>query len=742
MDALVSPFRRKAAASRALRIDLNAAASAGLASPLASPPLSPPSSDNDPFAPTSPLPPVHYHKRLLPIMLAREAQSAPPRLSSVDCKGEEEEDGGWPHRPTGQKRYRGLRRAGSAPVLLTIDEGVEPELVSSPLAHPPQTADFASPAFDLERLVPPLPSGLVGVDWSSSTTGSSSGFLEVASGPAPPFFPYPPHLLNSGRSLSPASPSFPFPRMPCEPVATSPHSRSSSPLKPARPQLVSAFTTCTTVRAVPGQWPRGSASGNSTPLYEHRTPISASTPPRGQDLPAKVASLPPTPPTTSPRRRRPPHLHLDSFASISRYTIDRDDDADEPSLSPLPPSSFPSSQHVIGEFEVDFLAEQEDLSLSALALDAFEDGGEFPWQWSSNGRGSSLSPPCASSPALLDSSSAARELPARRRMTLANGELARIQETLYDAALALRQRGTSTSSKRSAMYISSSSPCDDGVRQDQADSSASTRPLSAVSSTVTLSNLPYLPPSDTSLSSLRVGRRRPHHTACTGSPDRRYSSLPSSPPPTGLGLKSLRLTPGSPLSTSTNSSRAWGTPLEASFASGGSAPRRAPLQRLRSLSAPVPPRGSSKPSPTLSIPTQSGPDVTAEVPLSPAHSGWSSSSSSSTSSAPSSSLFRPHLPHFLPSSSVPAYPTTPSSSASFPTTSTIPVPIVLVPRPARVVSGQTVGLQADEKDRMRVLQEQLEAEKQRSSALDGEVRRLRRVVAVLTNMPLHSEEEE
>ncbi|GAA5885085.1 hypothetical protein JCM6882_007222 [Rhodosporidiobolus microsporus] len=759
VGVLLTPFHHRKS-SRALRVD-TAPAQSDAQSPPDSPPLSPPSCGSDPFAPTSPLPPPPSKRRTLPHMLECKMHSAPPRLTSLFSKSNNEE-GEMSHGVEGKKRFKSARRGMSAPSLRGVDEDVEEGSRASTLAGPPQTANFSSSTFDLEMPDLAQAAGVVVPAWSPFHSVPLAPSTRLPSNPASPFLPV---HSKSTFPPSPASPSFPFPRMPLSPSNTHANAPPSTPpSKAARPPLISAFTTCTTVRAG-GMWQHGSSSSrSSTPLFESSTPLfetgvadDVRTPPRRQEAATKSGSnpsLPPTPPATSPRRR-PPHLNLDSFVSTISYAVSDDDenDASSPSRSLFfPPSSAP----VAGEFDADFLAEQDDLSLSSRALDAFEDGDEFPWRWSSSfeRNGGDSNPTfnflqrASTGPPSVDGALVSAE-GSRRRRTVGNGELARIRETLADVAVVLHEREASSGSKRSAVYVPSTTSAD-----VVGDDDLSARPVSTASSTVSLSQLPYLPPDDASLSSLRAGNghtSRPVSLACTPSPSQRHFSLPpsssSSPPPTGL--KSLRLAPGSPLSTRSSNVRAWWTPREAAFPLPYSPPppppvlsrpTRAPLLRLRSLSAPVPPRPQPLPSPSCPPPTR--PPRPEDALLSPATSGWSSSSSSSTSSAPSSSLFRPHLPPFLPSSSLAPDSTAPSTS-SLPASSTVPILAVPVapPRHSRTASTQTVPHVVDE-DKVRALEGALEAERERAGALVDEVKRLRRVVAVLTNLPLDQDDED
>ncbi|GAA6041311.1 hypothetical protein JCM8097_001333 [Rhodosporidiobolus ruineniae] len=321
--------------------------------------------------------------------------------------------------------------------------------------------------------------------------------------PPPPPRPPPRRLVPSGLVLPfadepspPPSPSFPFPRMPRELAGEAMHEpweKKTPTSRLARPPLVSAFTTDTTVRL-------GSPRSSPSPALsvidasetapedeegdEENTLAMSPVPVRHYEA-EKEPSLPPSPPDSNRQRRRPPSLALNSV-------FDKFQAADEhlqpPFLRRRPSSSPPA-----------------------------------------------LRPGAVPAPLFL----AAEER--TRRATVASPELAQVQHALRDAAAVLGPRSATVRGKRDGVYVPSDAGSGSGsTRQDEQHrksvssgevwySTASTLSSSPVATTFTSSQpsssssspLISLPPPPVGLLSLRQStpprlsssRRSPPHSA-------------------------------------------------------------------------------------------------------------------------------------------------------------------------------------------------------------------------------------
>ncbi|GAA5875254.1 hypothetical protein JCM8547_006880 [Rhodosporidiobolus lusitaniae] len=563
----------------------------------------------------------------------------------------------------------------------------------------------------------------------SSASSAAPPLLPPAALPSPTPPPTPPRA-----EPSPPSPSYPFPRM------------DMTPPRPARPQLVSAFSTSLTIKpesftsessgtgwGTPGH---GNAFGRDVgnlPDELRRSPsgLVAATP----EKPAR-SPFPLTPPSTS-HRNRPRRLELSysSYNSSAPSLVSDEDESEEN-------EAFVDGLGFVEEDPLAALPGADTLSLSLTALEVFEDQPEFPWRWSSGFEGAPCLPASPSLPHLPSHLAVvtAFDLPesveeaAKRRRTLGNGELARVQQTLADAAVVLESREMSPKVKRSGLYVPpTSGHSHEGDEDDTRRCSLS----SSVSSLSSLASLPYVPASDDFFSFSRVRHDSPHTLRSTApsQPTLSLPFLPSPPPP--VGLKSLRLSYAAPSSRS---------------------PRPA-ARRQRSNSVPLP--YSTPPPPNTFSPCRPPRPTPAQLlcptPLT-ASSGWSSSSSAASSSAmmnalcfapeaPSSSssstqnpLGRPYpfLFHTPAATPVDALSTAPSSSSFAPAAAG--AESMLRSLSSSTAIGRSGGEKRDEE--VEELKKALEGERERSTALEEEVKRLKRVVGVLMGLPAVDSEDE
>ncbi|GAA6006147.1 hypothetical protein JCM10207_000539 [Rhodosporidiobolus poonsookiae] len=529
-------------------------------------------------------------------------------------------------------------------------------------------------------------------------------------------------LLNLDRPPSPPSPSYPFPRMPLN--APKGFVLSSA----SRPPLVSAFTTCTTIRA-------GRSSGSS---FECST-IAGSDDDEDEDeehmreaerKPAwseqvstpeeeRPTFLPPSPPATLPRRARPTHLVLDPFSAISGGAVlSHGDGDDSPVLTAPPLPDAPPSAHLpffpIGSCDTP----------SAGALEEFEHQHGFPWRWSPSLDSPAPLPHAPSQPYLPPSSAGVASLrpaetfgvqDAPRRRTLGNGEIARVQRTLHDVEQAFVARSSLPATKRQALYI----PAQDDFLPQDVGQHAESRPLSTASSISSLSSLRYVEPDDPSFEQDRLAS--PASLRSTTRLDWGSSTAPSSAEThSSNGLRKLRLSsiadapPPVPQSTSPSSARASWISLS-----------RLPFTRKRSSSAPAPlPPVPFSPSPPSSRMRSSGSPLAHRTSIGTALSSLPSLSSPSDDP-------EPDYPS-LPSSTQPSPPSSSASTVSLSATALFPSPLLTSASPATtydsgVPSASPAGDPAELKTALR-------DERRRSAALADEVWRLQRVVAVLTGV--------
>ncbi|GAA5973348.1 hypothetical protein JCM11641_003086 [Rhodosporidiobolus odoratus] len=550
---------------------------------------------------------------------------------------------------------------------------------------------------------------------------------------------------------TPPSPSYPFPRMPETPLQTFAAIPSCSPPRPARPSLTSAFTTCTTIR-LGGKESYGSdstMSGSAEPIEGDadgevdlvgRVPSGIAVP--ITPVKATSPSLPPTPPATSPRRR-PPHLSLHSFSSASFLTVvplDQDIDQRTPVSAPAPTVRF--ADHGKLEETVPSAIPLEPVGAqSFVALNEYRGADEFPWRWSESyggrtGLASSPSLPSIGPLAATDEGRAAE--PAlqldlhRRRRTVADGEIGRVQKTLADAAVVFAKRDASPKAKREGVYVplgARKSMLGSGINQvDKRSSVISNAP--SLSSTSSLARLPYVSADDSRFEVERLSSSsalRMTHAAYIRPPP----STPSRPSQPG-GIRALKLAPeASPTPARPSQRGSWwplsnGRSITTQTQTQTQTPPRVPLIRQRSSSAPSPRRQVQWRAPLRNC-------------FSPASSGsrWSVSSSSSSSSSlslnaaddlpPSSSVSALFASTAPSTSSLPPVP--PLLASAFPSRSPAPMPRSQPGRGELSEQSMMVGEVA-------VLKGELKAEQARTAALEDEVGRLKRVVAVLIGLPM------
>ncbi|BGP19000.1 hypothetical protein JCM10213_009291 [Rhodosporidiobolus nylandii] len=573
---------------------------------------------------------------------------------------------------------------------------------SSQTPHPAKVDSSPSPAAAWHAAVPPA---------SSSLSPSDPPFIRVNS-----FSPVPPiHGLPSPTPpASPPSPSYPFPRMATPPPISL--QRISDPLmKPARPPLVSAFTTCTTIRC------RSDSAGSTSSCWtaasvedaDDSKDNRAHTPPRSTgglvaaavETPEKAnpVSLPLTPPSTARRPRAVPLiLHpLPSAPSFPTFTASNA----EVALN-LPSSPFQG----VDENDLPFFPsfDVEDTGVMAVKdLESFEAGSEFPWRWSRSYEAGPLPSQGKLAPQTASTSLGHAErgheqtdLSGRRR-TMTNGEIARIQRGLVDAAAVFSRREDSPKAKREALYVPHHPGSSTAAEEQGPGHRSRIDSVVSCSSFSSLADLPYVPAAGSAFELERLSSSSALRSSTMA--NRPPPPEPPSTPPLPSGLKNLRLAAHTP-SPGQGAKKSW-------WPSSSPKPLRIPFRRMKSSSAPPPPRprrpdevirasnASRRLPPTLSYDVSS---LTSSGDCQPP-----SMASAALTSTASTTQPAPLLPSLFPiwSAGVPPL-------------------------------GAGAGGRITEGGETTSLRKALEAEQARTAALETEVQRLQRIVAELTGSPM------